>query len=138
MTKPAPTARGEASPAPTRAVRPRRAVPPAWVERVGNRLPDTTVLFVIALFAVWAVSALLSGYEFTVPAAGEPRRLTVQNQLTGPALAAFLVEHGDDLHRVPAARHRAGGAARRGRGGALGLHQRRAALDARDHAARGC
>jgi aminobenzoyl-glutamate transport protein len=61
-----------------------------WVERVGNRLPDTAVLFVIALFVVWAVSALLSGHEFTVPAAGEPRRLTVVNQLTGPALAAFL------------------------------------------------
>jgi aminobenzoyl-glutamate transport protein len=61
-----------------------------WVERVGNRLPDTAVLFVIALFVVWAVSALLSGYEFTVPAAGEPRRLTVQNQLTGTALAVFL------------------------------------------------
>jgi aminobenzoyl-glutamate transport protein len=61
-----------------------------WVERVGNRLPDTAVLFVIALGIVWAVSALLSGYEFQVPAAGEPRVLTVQNQLTGAALANFL------------------------------------------------
>src|SRR5262245_57903825 len=61
-----------------------------WVERVGNRLPDTAVLFVIALFAVWVVSALLGGHEFEVPAAGEPRKLTVQNQLTGPALATFL------------------------------------------------
>jgi aminobenzoyl-glutamate transport protein len=61
-----------------------------WIERVGNRLPDTAVLFVIALFAVWVVSAIFSGHEFEVPAAGEPRRLTIQNQLTGTALATFL------------------------------------------------
>ncbi len=53
------------------------------MERVGNRLPDTAVLFVIALFAVWAVSALLGGLRVQVPAAGGPRALTVQNQLTG-------------------------------------------------------
>jgi aminobenzoyl-glutamate transport protein len=61
-----------------------------WVERAGNRLPDTAVLFVIALAVVWAISALLSGYQFQVPAAGEPRLLTIQNQLTGAALANFL------------------------------------------------
>ena len=87
MTKPGHTARDEASPAPPSGRVERFLL---WVERVGNRLPDTAVLFVIALFVVWAVSALLSGYEFTVPAAGEPRRLTVQNQLTGSALAVFL------------------------------------------------
>ena len=61
-----------------------------WVERTGNRLPDTAVLFVIALGIVWAVSAILAGHEFEVPAAGEPRQLTIQNQLTGTALATFL------------------------------------------------
>ncbi len=61
-----------------------------WVERVGNRLPDPAAIFVIALVAVWIVSWLLSGHEFTVPAKDQVRTLTVQNQLSGPSLAAFL------------------------------------------------
>jgi aminobenzoyl-glutamate transport protein len=61
-----------------------------WVERVGNRLPDTAALFVIALGLVWAASALLAGYEFSVPAIDGARTLAIQNQLTGPSLAAFL------------------------------------------------
>ena len=61
-----------------------------WIERVGNRLPDPAALFVIALFAVWIASWLLAGHEFTVPAKDGARTLTVQNQLSGPSLAAFL------------------------------------------------
>ena len=61
-----------------------------WVERVGNRLPDPAALFVVALVAVWVVSWLLAGHEFTVPAKDGMRELTVQNQLSGPSLAAFL------------------------------------------------
>ena len=61
-----------------------------WVERVGNRLPDPAALFVIALVAVWIVSWLLAGHEFTVPAKDEARTLAVENQLTGTSLAAFL------------------------------------------------
>jgi aminobenzoyl-glutamate transport protein len=62
----------------------------AWVERIGNKLPDPAMLFVLALLIVWVVSAVLSGMSFTVPAQGEPRTLEVQNQLTGSALATFL------------------------------------------------
>ena len=61
-----------------------------WIERAGNLLPDTSVLFVIAMFVVWGVSALLGGHEFQVPAADGPRVLTIQNQLEGKALATFL------------------------------------------------
>lgn len=61
-----------------------------WVERIGNRLPDPAMLFVIALFTVWAVSWLLAGYEFTVPSQEGPRTLSVANQLSGASLAAFL------------------------------------------------
>jgi aminobenzoyl-glutamate transport protein len=61
-----------------------------WVERIGNLLPDTAVLFVIALGVVWVISALLAGHQFTVPAADGPRALSIQNQLDGAALAAFL------------------------------------------------
>lgn len=61
-----------------------------WVERIGNRLPDPAALFVIALVAVWIASWLLAGHEFTVPAKDEARTLTIQNQLSGTSLAAFL------------------------------------------------
>ena len=60
------------------------------VERAGNRLPDPAALFVVALVAVWIVSWLLAGHQFTVPAKDGLRELTVQNQLSGPSLAAFL------------------------------------------------
>src|SRR5262245_1944629 len=61
-----------------------------WIERAGNLLPDTSVLFVVAMFVVWGVSALLGGHEFQVPAADGPRVLTIQSQLEGKALATFL------------------------------------------------
>jgi aminobenzoyl-glutamate transport protein len=77
---------------------PVRADPPAagvgrllgLVERLGNKLPDPALLFVLLLLAVWVLSALLAPVEFaaTDPRSGEALR--VVNQLSGPALAAFL------------------------------------------------
>ena len=61
-----------------------------WVERVGNKLPDPAALFVIALLVVWVASALLSGFEFSVPSAEGERTLSIQNQLSGSSLASFL------------------------------------------------
>jgi len=63
-----------------------------WVEVAGNKLPDPAVLFVIALFVTWAVSALLSGHAFEVPSSAGPKQVTIVNQLTGPALATFLAD----------------------------------------------
>ena len=62
----------------------------SWVERVGNRLPDPAALFVVALAIVWVASALLAGYEFSVPSTDGERTLAVQNQLAGQSLAAAL------------------------------------------------
>jgi aminobenzoyl-glutamate transport protein len=71
--------------------------PPRWVdralntiERVGNRLPDPAVLFVLLLFVVWVLSAMLSPVTFSEidPRTGKP--LEIRNQLTGPAIATFL------------------------------------------------
>jgi aminobenzoyl-glutamate transport protein len=61
-----------------------------FIEAAGNRLPDPAMLFVVALFIVWVLSALLAPVAFTEidPRNGEPIR--VQNLLTGQALAAFL------------------------------------------------
>jgi aminobenzoyl-glutamate transport protein len=60
------------------------------VERWGNRLPDPAVLFLLLLFVVWVVSALLAPVAFHEldPRTGKPIR--VENQLTGAALASFL------------------------------------------------
>jgi aminobenzoyl-glutamate transport protein len=62
----------------------------AAVERLGNRLPDPTLLFIGALVIVWVLSWLLSGVSFDVidPRSGEA--LIVNNQLSGPAMTAFL------------------------------------------------
>ena len=60
------------------------------VERAGNKLPDPAVLFLIAMVATWVISWLLSGHQFSVPTADGERALTVQNQLLGSGLAAFL------------------------------------------------
>jgi aminobenzoyl-glutamate transport protein len=60
------------------------------IERVGNMLPDPAALFLILLFLVWGLSALLAPMQFTEidPRSGEP--LVVNNLLTGPAIATFL------------------------------------------------
>ncbi|GGW85782.1 AbgT family transporter [Alteromonas halophila] len=60
------------------------------VEVWGNKLPDPAVLFIILLFAVWALSWALSGVSFDVvdPRNGEP--LAINNQLAGSALTQFF------------------------------------------------
>lgn len=63
-----------------------------WVERVGNKLPDPALLFVIALLVTWIISALLSGYAFEVPSKDGLKASAVVNQLSGPALTKFLAD----------------------------------------------
>lgn len=60
------------------------------VERVGNKLPDPAVIFLISLIIVWVLSALLSGMTFSAvdPRTNEP--VVVNNLLTGASLADFL------------------------------------------------
>lgn len=62
----------------------------AAVERVGNRLPDPAILFVLLLLIVWFLSWALSGVDFglTDPRNGEPLR--VINQLSGQSFTGFL------------------------------------------------
>ncbi|MBM4204062.1 MAG: AbgT family transporter [Gammaproteobacteria bacterium] len=60
------------------------------IERIGNRLPDPALLFLLLVVVVWLLSALLSGfaYEHIDPRTGSP--LVVQNLLTGTALTTFF------------------------------------------------
>lgn len=61
-----------------------------FIEKAGNKLPDPAILFFILMIAVWVLSALLSNMSFTEidPRSGNP--ITINNLLTGPALASFL------------------------------------------------
>ena len=60
------------------------------VERVGNKLPDPTVLFIALLGIIWLLSWLLSYVTFDVvdPRSGEP--IVIINQLTGSSITGFL------------------------------------------------
>jgi aminobenzoyl-glutamate transport protein len=63
-----------------------------WIEKIGNKLPDPAVLFVVALLLTWGLSALLAGHEFEVPSKAGVQARAVESQLTGKALTTFLVD----------------------------------------------
>lgn len=62
----------------------------ASIERVGNKLPDPAILFLVLMIAVWVISAILAPVNFdtTHPATGETLR--VVNMLSGESIANFL------------------------------------------------
>lgn len=62
------------------------------VERVGNRLPDPALLFLLLMLAVWVLSALLAQVQFEAidPRSGQPIR--VENMLAGVSLTGFMAE----------------------------------------------
>lgn len=66
------------------------------IERIGNRLPDPAMLFLLLMLLVWALSWALSGVQFEAlnPRTGEPIRIV--NQLAGESLTAFMA----NLYRV--------------------------------------
>ncbi len=78
----------EASASPTKPTLINRAL--SGIETVGNKLPDPAMLFLISLFIVWILSALLAPMSFSEidPRSGDP--IQVNNLLTGAALASFL------------------------------------------------
>jgi aminobenzoyl-glutamate transport protein len=73
------------------------AAPKGWivraldlVERLGNKLPDPAVLFLLLMVATWVVSWALSGVAFEAldPRTGQP--IAVKNLLAGESLTGFL------------------------------------------------
>ena len=60
------------------------------IEKIGNKLPDPSMLFLISLFIVWVLSALMASVSFSEidPRTGDP--IQVNNLLTGAAIATFL------------------------------------------------
>lgn len=60
------------------------------IERLGNRLPDPAVLFLLLLGVVWVISAVMAPMTWTDIDPRTRQPIQVQNQLTGTALATFL------------------------------------------------
>lgn len=71
------------------------------IEWLGNLLPDPALLFVFALALTWGASAVLANVSFSdidprtlgPDAQGKPQTpkpIEIKNQITGPALVAFL------------------------------------------------
>ena len=62
------------------------------IERVGNKLPDPAVLFLLLMVLTWVVSALMSNLQFAEidPRSGEPIQIT--NMLSGASLVAFMAQ----------------------------------------------
>lgn len=60
------------------------------VERVGNKLPDPAMLFLLLMLMVWGLSWWLSGMQFDAvdPRNGEPIRIV--NLLAGDSLTSFM------------------------------------------------
>ncbi|GAB3032442.1 AbgT family transporter [Bowmanella dokdonensis] len=60
------------------------------IEKVGNKLPDPAVIFLISMIIVWVLSALLAGTSFDAidPRTGTP--VVVNNLLTGDSMADFM------------------------------------------------
>ncbi|MDZ7642995.1 MAG: AbgT family transporter [Woeseiaceae bacterium] len=69
----------------------------AAVERIGNKLPDPTILFIALLVIVWVLSWLLSYFTFDVvdPRTGQP--VQVINQLSGEGITSFLIAMVDNF-----------------------------------------
>ena len=62
------------------------------VERVGNRLPDPAMLFLLLLVAVWALSWALSGISFEVVDPRTKAPLVIRNMLAGAAQTQFYAD----------------------------------------------
>jgi aminobenzoyl-glutamate transport protein len=62
------------------------------VEKLGNRLPDPVLLFLLLLIAVWLLSALLAPIEFAAQHPQTGATIKVVNLLTGTELTRFLTE----------------------------------------------
>ena len=62
------------------------------VERVGNRLPDPALLFLIMLVLVWITSALLAPVDWSAIDPRTSAPIEVRNLLTGQSFTSFMAQ----------------------------------------------
>lgn len=60
------------------------------IERVGNKLPDPAIIFLIAMVTIWFLSWLFSGTSFDAIDPRTGQAIVINNLLSGDALAGFL------------------------------------------------
>ena len=60
------------------------------IERVGNKLPDPAIIFLISMIIVWVMSALLADINFSTIDPRTDAPVVVNNLLTGAAMADLL------------------------------------------------
>ena len=60
------------------------------IERVGNKLPDPAIIFLICMVIVWVMSALLADINFSTIDPRTDAPVVVNNLLTGAAMADLL------------------------------------------------
>jgi len=60
------------------------------LERVGNKLPDPAMLFLLCMFIVWILSWLLADVRFSSIDPRTQQPIVINNLLSGEALASFL------------------------------------------------
>ena len=60
------------------------------IERVGNKIPDITILFIGAFVLVCVISAVLSqiSFDYVHPATG--KQITINNMLSGKELVTLM------------------------------------------------
>jgi len=71
------------------------------VERVGNKLPDPAVLFIILLVVVWLCSWLLSFVTFEIIDPRTESPLVIVNQLSGSNFVTFMANMVNNFVRFP-------------------------------------
>ncbi len=71
------------------------------IERLGNRLPDPAVLFLVLMVLVWLISAWLSTWSFSEidPRSGEA--IQIRNLLSGQSLTEFMAQMVNTLVTFP-------------------------------------
>jgi len=60
------------------------------IERVGNKLPDPAVLFLLLLVAVWVISWIMSNFTFSEIDPRSSEAILIRNQLEGSAITNFM------------------------------------------------
>ncbi len=60
------------------------------IEKVGNKLPDPAILFLVLMLTVWVLSALMSNYSFAEIDPRTKAPIIIQNMMTGTAFANFF------------------------------------------------